>query len=333
VTLGEFMPERARPALEHIRDALRSGPRLIRAPAGAAIAAMGAAALPARPDLEEAARQQPELGRYLEAEGPTRLQDAQAEDLRLVAIVSGESEDGAPRAFVLHSQGLLWEAQAGDRLANGEVLEVEEEALAFSAERTDDAFSRVAYRGRLALFERSRPEPVPDGAWTGFRVSVDFEGDVHSFAMLLGMGFGPNLAVEEGTEGPVRIAARQQPWDGIVITGLERGGFEYLIDRNYIRITRKGRLEAVRRLSGEASGHLVNLSFRRGDLQDIAQLFAEVAGRSIDLPSLAERRLVTVHSIGAPWDETFELIVATLGGRVTTEPDRIVVSGLESPRR
>jgi hypothetical protein len=61
-------------------------------------------------------------------------------------------------------------------------------------------------------------------------------------------------------------------------------------------------------------------------LQDIARLFQDIAGRPVELPPSDAPRFVTVAIREVPWDEALELMVSTLGGRVTIGEERIVIT-------
>jgi hypothetical protein len=171
------------------------------------------------------------------------------------------------------------------------------------------------------------PEPIrDDDDWTGALASVRFEGDLPGFAHLLSEAFGVNVSVERQAEHPVRVAARQQPWDAIVGTALANAGLGHVLDRNYLRLGVPEQLDEIRLLSHPPEGSLVSLTFQRGQLQDIARLFQDIAGRPVELPPSDAPRFVTVAIRDVPWDEALELMVSTLGGRVTIGEERIVIT-------
>jgi hypothetical protein len=132
--------------------------------------------------------------------------------------------------------------------------------------------------------------------------------------------------VEAGTRGPVRIAARDAPWDGVLERALSGGGFGARIDRTYVRIGRGDRLGALRPLSSRKwSGQPITLSVRNADMRDLARLFADISGLSVDLSPPEPYEPVTILVKDVPWDEAFELIVASHGWTYRVDGDRLRV--------
>jgi TPR repeat protein len=317
VALSRVDPRRAIPLLGALRSALASEDELLRSAAAETLVAIGAPARAALPDLEAAVRTDPELGAAVAAvrRGPVSLDKFRLQDLRLVA--AGQRA-GEAVAYLLDEGGLVWEVKAGQRLLDGAIerIDVEGGSLSFRGEAFGDDQVPRPFQAGLKLFEHGDPpaRPFDRQAYTGDPLSIDFEADVASLAMLATQFSGLNTIVEAGTRGRVRVAARSAPWDGVLARGLEDGGFGYRVDRTYVRIGRRERMATLRPLSpAPPKGQPVTLSFRDVAMRDLARIFAEISGLQVELHPPEPHDPVTVFAHDVPWDEAFDLVVASRG--------------------
>jgi hypothetical protein len=172
----------------------------------------------------------------------------------------------------------------------------------------------------LVIFAGGPPRPVPKGAdHTGEAVSIDFDGDLASFAILVAQLSGLNVVVEAGSAGRVRIAGRDVPWDAMLKHALRTNGLGYKLEKTFLRIARQDRVAAIRTLSGRAaSGPPVNLSLRHGDLRGVERLFEELLEAPIDLPPGPYDPLTIVVQ-WIPADEALDLIFASRGWGLKAE--------------
>lgn len=323
VALVVTKPDRARELIEPLRHALSSDNGYLRLVAAQTLAGLGRAAREALPDLEKAASADPGLQNALARmkAPPTRFDECRGDDLRLVAVVP--AQDGH-RGFVLCEGRQLWQVAPGTRFLDGRVEGVGPEAM----ELAMDAPASPARR--LDLFEGGEPETwTPDPRFTGAPLNIAFEGDVSALVRLLGTAFGRNVILEAGTEGRVRVAARDAPWDAAVHRALNTAGLDYRLDRGLLRVAKSDRMGALRALSPrEPTEAPISLDFSHGDIRDVARLFQDILGVDITLPAEASERL-TIFVMDRPADEVFDWIVASRGWTSRQEGTRIVV---EAPR-
>jgi HEAT repeat protein len=323
VALGRLDAPRTVPVLGLLRKALASDDEWLRRSAGWTLGSMGPLAREALADLEEAARKDPDLAfsRDRLKAPPPGLEGLRLQEVRLVAL--GKRE-GASVAYLMHDTGSVWEVRAGQRLFDGAVERVDALGLDFVA---GEASARPG-RTRLTLFAGAAPAPhgLDPKQYNGTPLSIDLEADVTTFAMMIGPFSGLNLALEAGTRGPVRIAARDAPWDGVLERALHGGGFRARIDRSIVRIGREDRMGAMRPLSsGPWSGQPISISVRNADMRDIARLFAHISGLTVDLSPPEPYEPVTIVVQDVPWDEAFDLIMASHGWSYRKDGDRLRV--------
>jgi type II secretory pathway component HofQ len=219
-------------------------------------------------------------------------------------------------AYLLHDSGGLWEVKAGQRLFDGVVERVDGDALEFRGEGSSGDSQAKPVRTRVKLFEKGEPAPqaFDPKQNNGEPLSIDLDADVASFAGLMAQFSGLNVALEAGTSGRVRIVARNAPWDALIERGLKSGGFGMRLDRGYLRIGRLDQMKKMRPLSSrEWSGQPVSLSFTNADLRDVLRLFADISGRAVDVLPPEPYEPLTIFVQDEPWDELFELIVASHG--------------------
>ena len=246
VALGRIDGSRAVPVLGLLRKALASDDEWLRRASAWTLGGMGPLARDALADLEEAARKDPDLAfsRDRLKAPPPGLEGLRLQEVRLVGL--GKRE-GANVAYLMHDTGSVWEVRAGQRLFDGVVERVDAEGLDFAGESAASDGSGAGGRKRVRLFAAGAPAPhgFDPNKYNGDPLSIDLDADVTTFAMMVGQFSGLNVVVEAGTRGPVRIAARDAPWDGVLERALSGGGFGAQIDRNYVRVGRQDRLGAL----------------------------------------------------------------------------------------
>lgn len=315
VALGRIDSLRAVPALGLLRQALASEDGELRRAAAWTLGAMGPRAREALADLEQAARKDPDLAFARDRLKSPRvgLEGLRLHELRLVGL--GKREGVNVAYLLVHDNGDPLEVKEGQRLFDGVVERVDSDALEFRGESATGDSSARPSRTRVRLFEKGEPAPLAfDPQYTRQPLSVDFDADVTSLAMLVGHFSGLNVIVEAGVSGRVHIAARNAPWDGILERALTAGGFGYRVDRAYLRIGRRDRMEKLRPLSSnKPSGPPISIFVHDADMRDIFRLFADLSGLVVDVlpPEPYEPVTIVVHDV--PWEEAFELIVASRG--------------------
>lgn len=319
VAIGRVEPARAVPVLGLLRKALSSEDASLRRAAAWTLGGMGPLARDAVADLEEAARNDPDLAFSLDRlkAPPPGLEGLRLRDVRLVGL--GKRE-GASVAYLMHQTGSVWEARAGQRLYDGVVERVHGDGLDFVGEGS--------VRTPVVLFAGAAPAPhgLDPRKYTGDPFSIDLDADVTTFAMLMGQVSGLNLVLEAGTKGPVRFAARNAPWDGVLERALERAGFAARIDRSYVRIGRQDRMARMRPLSTRQwNGEPISVSLRDADVRDIARLFTHLTELPVDLSPPEPYERVTLLLKDVPWDAAFDLIMASYGWTWRVDGDRIRV--------
>ena len=324
VALGRVDSQRAVPALGLLREALVSEDGSLRRAAAGTLATMGPRAREARSDLEQAALKDPDLAfasDRLKAR-PLGLPGLRFNEVLLVGL--GKRE-GANVGYLMHDSGSLWGIKDGQRLFDGVIERVNPEGVEFRDEAGNRAMAK--------LFTNGEPVPLESAAeFNGQRLSIDLDADVTSLASLIAQFSGLNVVLEAGTSGRVRIAARNAPWDGILDTALQAGGFASRVDRDFLRIGRRERMDKLRPLSStKASGAPVSLAFSNADMRDLALLFKDIAGQPVDLPTRPYEG-VTLFANEMPWDEAFDAIVASLGLTWRIDGDRIRVEAPAAAR-
>jgi len=333
VALGRIDGSRAVPVLGLLRKALASDDEWLRRAAAWTLGGMGPLAREALADLEEAARKDPDLAFARDrVKAPARVPGLEGLRLKEVRLVALGKRDGTNVAYLMHETGSVWEARAGQRLFDGAVERVDGLGLDFAGEGAASGAPAPGGRERVTLFAAGGPAPhgFDPRKYNGDPLSIDFDGDVTTFAMMIGQVSGLNIVVEAGTRGPVRIAARDAPWDGVLEKALSGGGFGARIDRTYVRVGRADHLGAMRPLSSRKwSGRPITLAFRNADMRDLSRLFADISGLTLDPLPPEPYAPVTAFVQDVPWDEAFELIVASLGWSYRIDGDHLRV---EAPK-
>jgi len=324
LVLGRLQPSRAVPALDLVRQALRSEVSYLRFAAVQALYGMSCQARAALPELEQAAR----AGDQLAAAAQRRVEHHEPwqacpfDHSRLVAIAA---RNKGALAYVVSGDGKLRELAAGAPFLDGVIERVDALGLTFKGRQVRDDFTYAPWSKSLRLFEGKPPDAQPFDlkTYTGERLSVDLDGDVSTLASLAGHVGGLDLIVEGGASGPVRVSARDAPWDGVLARGLEAGGFGYRIDHNVVRIARAERLASVRLLSERSSvGEPVSFSVHRAELADLERLFEDIAQREFELPP-PPYETVTLFVKDMPWDRVTELIAASRGWKQRLTDKRV----------
>jgi hypothetical protein len=330
VILGRIHPNRAVSAIGLLRESLKNEDAVLRSAAATTLVRIGHPARDAIGDLETAARVDSNLRdaaidlRYANTSPDAR----RFEGLRLVGVAK---RDDVNIAYLLSEKGNVWEVGQGQRFLDGEIARVESEAVEFHGERVADDFSIAPCEMRVTLFGDCGPEsPAGEPTDDAQRASVNFDGDLAGFAMLVAQAYRLNVIVEAGASGPVHVSLRDAAWKDVVERGLSAGGFDYVIDHGCFRFCRRDQVGTLRRLLSEKwSGHKVSCHFRDGDMDDVARLFADISGLTVELPP-GPHDPVTIAFNEVPWDQTFEAIVASRGLTCVIDESRIRVEALQS---
>ena len=242
-------------------------------------------------------------------------------DLRLAAVVQ---RDGSRRALLVASDGAVYEVRGGERLRDGRVREVGPEAVELEAE---SAGARPARTVRMKLFDGGGvPSTVTEPGHTGERMSIDLEADLSSFAAIVALASGLNIVVEAGDGGPVRISARDSPWDAIVAHALRDGGFAHRIDGSYyVRVGKKETLaRRPLRAQEKFSGNPVTFRVHKADMRSVIKAFETESGLAITLPP-GPHAPVTMYFEDVPWDEALDVLAASRGWTTRREKGRLLV--------
>ena len=327
--LGRIRPARAVPALPLLRKALVSGDSLWQFQAAITLERMGRVGRAARADLEVAARSEDADVRQL-ATSVLQRQNSVApldgrlfEGLRLMALGTREK---APVGYLLDEDGFVFEVRGGEATMDGRIARITADALEFEGQRTREDFSLAPNAVRLRLFETEKPAPVPVKAakHTGAPLSIDFAGDLASFASFLA-SFAPlNVVVEEGGgDAPIRVAAREVPWDAVVEHALASAGLDLRAEGLFVRVGRKEALALHPRLPERTyAGEPVSLQFREAEMETMGFIFGDVSGLEIELPPGPHAK-VTIHCAEVPWDQALEAIAASRGWVTKREGERL----------
>jgi hypothetical protein len=317
MVLGSVHPHRAVPALALLRQALRDDDTDIRRGAAYALEQMGAEATAALPDLEpmldhENARLRAAAKSARERIQHPAIRSRRIEEFRLVALHTGD--DGARVADLMVATGHIHPVKEGQLFLDGRLEKIGADGAEFRAERVTDTFAVSPWSPRLRLFEREGPaafKSTPD--YTGSHVSVDFDGDVASFVSLIARLSGLNVALEGGTRARIVSSVRDAPWDGVVKQALESAGLGYRLDQDFLRIGRRDRLARMRPLSTEpAAGHRVSLHVLNTAPAHLELLFGQISGLDVRFPAGADAP-ISLHVTDVPWDQAFDLVVASQG--------------------
>jgi hypothetical protein len=242
----------------------------------------------------------------------TLLEDHPVAAVRLVAV---GHKDGTQTAYLAHAGGTVWEVRPGQRLKDATVKSLEADRVAF----TNGAVQR--------LFGAGEPTAVVWGAdHQGGPLSIDFDGDLSTLAVLISNYTSLPVVLEDATAGPVRISARDAPWDGAFVRALEGGGFGYKVDGNVVRIGRKENMAALQALrAGPWSGDLVTLVLRSALFEDLGLVFRQMSGMAVEFPKGPFER-ITIVSYDRPWDETLEVVAASRKMTWRIDGGRIVLT-------
>jgi TPR repeat protein/HEAT repeat protein len=317
IALGRVDRQRALPVLGLLREALASEDAVLRRAAAGTLGSMGPSAREALADLERAAQKDPDLA-FMRDKLKARPLGLQGLKLQEVVLVALGKHEAANAAYLLHESGSLWGIKNGQRLFDGVIERVSPDGLDFR----DEAGAQTS----LKLFKKGDPAPLAAGKeFSGEPLSIDLDADVTSLASLMAQFSGLNIVLEAGTSGRVRIAARHAPWDGILETALQTGGFASRVDRSFLRIGRRDQIDKLRPLSSTKTwGAPVTLAISNADMRDLALLFKDIAGLPVELPNRPYEP-VTVFVTDVPWDQALDVIVASLGLTYRVDGDRIRV--------
>jgi HEAT repeat protein len=333
VVLASLDPNRARPAFPLVRQALDSTDETLRNWGVRAIGGMGAAARDAVPDLERLASSAPNLRKQVDAalsaiqSGSLRYQVC--DDLRLIGVAGWPQQPVAYLAPKLGAAQWLFEARPGQGCLDGVIDRIESDAILFKGERVSPDVSTQPVTTRLALFAHGAPDEGPfAGSYTGARMSVDFEGDVATFVALTASVSGLGLALEEGTRGLVRVAARDAPWDAIVERGLDSSGFVWRLDDTVLRVARGAAADRILMVGkGPWSGPPISFSMIAARMDELMTLFEDISGLRIEYPP-GPHEPVVVFMAETAWDKIFALVLASRHWTQRREGDRIHVEPL-----
>jgi hypothetical protein len=242
----------------------------------------------------------------------TRLEDHPVAAVRLVAL---GQKDGTRTAYLAHPEGTVWEVRPGQRLKDGAVKSLEADQVAF----TNGTVQR--------LFASGEPASVTWGAdYQGGPLSIEFDGDVSTLAVLISDYTSLPVVLEDATAGPARVSARDAPWDGAFVRALESGGFGYKVEGNTARIGRKERMASLQPVrAGPWTGDLVTLVLRRALFEDLGLVFRQMSGMAVEFPKGPFER-ITIVSYDRPWDETLEVVAASRKMTWRIDGGRIVLT-------
>jgi hypothetical protein len=330
LALGRLHPLRAVPALPVVKEALGSDDELVRLEAYETVRRMARLARPLVPVLEEASKSEAQSLREFattaleSARRQTRLEERPF-DLRLMAL--GRRED-VPYAYLLDPEGFVYEVANGQAFLDGTLTRVADDAADFEGRRVTDDYRVVPHRLTLRLFEGGAPPPIPVVAkeHTGGPISIDFAGDLASFAAFLASHGPLNVVVESGGRPPLKVAADRAPWDAVAQHALKTANLAYRAEGLFVRVGRAVDLDRHPRLPTRTfAGQPVSFLFREVDLESIRFMFQDVGGVTIELPPGPHEPL-TVYFTDVPWDGAFEAIAASRGWVVKRTGDRLVVT-------
>ncbi len=329
VVLGVIDPNRARPALPFLREALRTDDDSLRAWAVRGVEGMGVGAREAVSDLDELMRTAPDLRNKVES-ALLRIQNGALpyrlfDGLRLV----GTAPRTPPVAYLTVRGGtelFLFEANPGQDCVDGTIDRIEPQAIHFTGEKVSRDLSTEPVDAELRLFEGRQPDERPFGkAYTGGLMSVDFQGDIATFASLMARVSGLGVVLEAGTKGPVQVVAADAPWDGIFERGLESGGFVYRLDHDVLRIARPEICDQMRMIGERTwSEHPISFDMTGVRMDELMTLFEDISGLKIDYPA-GPHEPVVVFLAETPWDKIFDLVLASRHWTHRREGDRIHV--------
>jgi hypothetical protein len=227
-------------------------------------------------------------------------------------------------AYLLTDDGRVWEVQQGQRFLDGEIKRVDAEALEFRGGGISEESSPTPYQVRVNLFsgaESATLEAAPPG--DAQTASVNFAGDLPAFALLVANAYQLNMIVEDGAGGPAHASVRSAPWKETVRRASATGALGYVSDGGYLRLCRPDQVQTLRRRSAkEWSGQKISFNFRDGAMDDIVRIFEDVSGLGIDLPS-GPHASVTMVLSEVPWDEAFDVLMASRGWTYVVRGGRI----------
>ena len=312
-----------------LREALTGKDPMLAFEAAITLGRMGWVARPALGDLEAVARSGPEHLRGAAASAMERIRERVGLDrrpfagLRLMAL--GRRDD-VPVAYLVDEDGFVFEVKGGETLLDGRIERVSPAAAEFEGQRVTDDFAVVPHRVRLTLFDRGAPPPIPVVAseHTGRPVTIDFAGDLGTFAAFVAAYAPLNVIVEAGESPALRVAARDTPWDAVVKHALKESGVAHQIESYYLRVGAASQIARHPRLpSRDFKGAPVTLHFRGVEMPSLARVFEHVSGLKIEVPP-GRHEPLTLYFTDVPWDEAFEMIAATRGWTTRREGERLV---------
>jgi hypothetical protein len=171
---------------------------------------------------------------------------------------------------------------------------------------------------------------------SGAPIGIRFEGDLDAFVSLMAQVSGLNMIVEAGATAAVRFAARDAPWDGVLIEALRQAGVELRLEpalggvspegaseQQIARVFAAGRADdLVSPPRQEPGADLVSLMLTAADMDDLARLFAEISGLGVEIPEGAHPP-VTVFFADTPWNAVFAWIAAVQGWTASVEGETL----------
>jgi Sel1 repeat len=260
-----------------------------------------------------------------------RIEDHVFEESHLVGLAQhGDTHI----AYLLTDDGHLWEVRQGQRFLDGEIERVDAEALEFRGKGVSDESSLMPYQARVNLFSDSEPAALeaasPSDAQTA---SIHFDGDLPAFALLVADAYQLNVIVEDGASGPVHVSIRRAPREETVRRASASGALGYVFDGGHLRLCRQDQVQTLRRRSAKQwSERKISFRFRGGAMDDIARLFEDISGLGIDLPPGPHEPITMVwHEV--PWDEAFDVLMASRGWTYVVKGGRIRVEASASNRQ
>jgi hypothetical protein len=313
-----------------LRQALAGKDGMLSFEATVTLARMGGLARPALGDLEALARSaaaRPMRETVSDAVDRVRPRIFRSRPLEGLHLMAMGTREGRPVAYLIDEDGFVFEVAGGESLVDGTIVRVTPEAVEFEGERATEDFEVVPHRARLVLFEQGAPPPVPVTAEnTGAPVSIDFAGDLGSFAAFVAEYAPLNVIVEAGRPATLRAAARNTPWDAVVNHALKQAAMGYRIEgRYYLRLGAPADLERHPKLpSRRYEGALITMKFRAVEMTYLARVFEGEFGVAIELPP-GPHEPVTFYFTDVPWDEAFDMIAASRGWTTRREGQRLVV--------
>jgi hypothetical protein len=310
--------------LDTLRAALAAEDWDVRNAAAWSLLTLGAAALPALPDLERAAATDPDLAYVAQQLGyqTVALHGVGFADLRLAMSAVVDGAGGRAAAVVLPDGRLSWVA-AGDRFLDGEILRVEADALVAGVQRVRGDFSLEAYEGRLELFPDGTPAVATvDPAFVGAPIDARFDGDLYEAVLAIAHVSGLQVIVTDPEPAPVRLAVRDAPWDAVLTDAVAAAGRSFELVGRFLHVGRGGQ-PALALPQGTWTGQPVNVTLRLVEVADLLRTLGRLGEVEIEATDPPRHRRLTVLASEVPWDEVLTQVAAAQGWSLRREGARV----------